>query len=224
MSKITLGSVVVAGLMTTTQAIAADVVFAGFAHGSKTVQYTLSGTNPARSGSASAGGFATTLNGGPSFESYCVDLYQTISFGVLYPEYTGPGTTHVFNNGNAYGDLSRLYARAGVVGDSVAEAAFQIAVWEIAYEKSSNAYNLASGDAVFFGGTAASGALGLASTWLSSLGGPGPDIQVLESRTHQDVIFAPVPEPETYALFLAGIAAVGFMSRRQRRNERIVSA
>ena len=31
------------------------------------------------------------------------------------------------------------------------------------------------------------------------------------------VIFAPVPEPETYALMLAGLAAVGFMARRARR-------
>ena len=224
MSKIRLGSVVLTTLLTATQAGAADVLFSGFAHGSQTVQYSLSGSNAAKSGSAAAGGFATSLNGGPSFESYCVDLYQTISFGVHYPEYTGPGTSHVFNNGNAYTDLSRLYARAGVVGNSVAEAAFQIAVWEIAYEKTSNAYDLASGDAKFFGGTADPGSLSLASTWLSSLGAAGPGIQVLESRSHQDVIYAPVPEPETYAMLLAGLAAVGFMSRRQGRHARSVSA
>jgi hypothetical protein len=32
---------------------------------------------------------------------------------------------------------------------------------------------------VFFGGTAATGAFGVASTWLTSLGGAGPDLQVL---------------------------------------------
>ncbi|HEX2540199.1 MAG TPA: PEP-CTERM sorting domain-containing protein [Caldimonas sp.] len=226
MSKNLLGSLVLAGFVTAaTQAEAANVTFTGFAHGSETVQYSLSGSNGAKSGSVSAGGFATILDGGPTFETYCVDLYQTISFGVLYPEYTGPNTTHGFNNANAYADLSRLYARAGAVGNSIAEAAFQIAVWEIAYEKSTNAYNLASGDAVFFGGTAATAALGLATTWLTSLGGPGPLVQVLESRTHQDMIFAtPVPEPETYALFLAGLGAVGFMTRRRATQERHLSA
>jgi hypothetical protein len=28
---------------------------------------------------------------------------------------------------------------------------------------------------------------------------------------------APIPEPETYALFAAGLAVLGFVSRRQRR-------
>ncbi len=212
-----LASFLVTGLLAAASpAGAAEVLFTGFAHGSETVQYSLGGSNTARAGSASAGGFATVLNGGPTFVSYCVDLYQTISFGALYTDYTGPGTTHAFNNGDAFADLSRLYARAGVVANSVAEAAFQIAVWEIAYEKTSNGYALAGGDAVFSGGTAAtSGALTLASTWLGSLGGAGPEVQVLESGRQQDVIFAPVPEPETYALFLAGLGAIGFMSRRQ---------
>ncbi|MCE9659889.1 MAG: PEP-CTERM sorting domain-containing protein [Burkholderiales bacterium] len=31
-------------------------------------------------------------------------------------------------------------------------------------------------------------------------------------------VTAPVPEPETYALMLAGLAAVGFISRRRRRS------
>ena len=83
----------------------------------------------------SAGGFTTILNGGPSFESYCVDLYQTINFGAPpYPEYTFAGLGHLFANANAHADLGRLYATAGVVNDAVMEAAFQIAVWEIAYE------------------------------------------------------------------------------------------
>ena len=30
-------------------------------------------------------------------------------------------------------------------------------------------------------------------------------------------VTAPVPEPETYVLMLAGLGAVGFMSRRRRR-------
>ena len=42
--------------------------------------------------SVSAGGFTTILNGGPSFESYCVDLYQNIAFGAPpYTEYASVG-------------------------------------------------------------------------------------------------------------------------------------
>jgi hypothetical protein len=201
------------------EARADDVTFTGFAHGSETVSFSLIAPNADASGFVSAGGFATVLNGGPSFVSYCVDLYQHISFGTLYPEYTPPGTTHVFANNRAYADLGRLYAEAGVVDTSVEEAAFQIAAWEIAYETTPGAYALGSGKATFSGGTAASsGALGLAATWLAGLGnGVGRSIDVIESREHQDVIYAPVPEPSTYMLMVAGLLATAEISRRKRR-------
>jgi hypothetical protein len=195
-----------------------DVTFTGFAHGSETVTFSLVAPNAAASGTVNAGGFATILNGGPSFVSYCVDLYQHINFGTLYPEYTAPGTTHVFANNRAYADLGRLYANAGVVDTSVEEAAFQIAVWEIAYETTPGAYALGSGAASFSGGSAAGGALGLAATWLAGLGdGAGRSISVIESTEHQDVIFAPVPEPSTYMLMLAGLMATVEISRRKRK-------
>ncbi|MGZ8260529.1 MAG: PEP-CTERM sorting domain-containing protein [Caldimonas sp.] len=195
-----------------------DVTFTGFAHGSQTVGFSLFAPNTAASGTVNAGGFATILNGGPSFVSYCVDLYQTITFGTLYPEYTAPGTSHVFSNGSAYGDLGKLYAEAETVDTSVEEAAFQIAVWEIAYETTGGPYSLASGTARFSGGTAdSSGALALASTWLGGLGpDAGPGISVIDSRLHQDVIYAPVPEPSSVALMLAGLAATAGITRRRR--------
>ena len=196
-----------------------NVTFTGFAHGSESVNFALSTPNVATSGSASAGGFATVLNGGPSFVSYCVDVYQHIAFGSVYPEYTGPGTSHVFINDRAYADLGRLYNVAGTVDTSVKEAAFQIAVWEIAYETAAGPYSLAGGAAQFSGGTAgSSGALSLASTWLGSVGaGPGRPISVLESSDHQDVIFAPVPEPSGVVLMLSGLVAAGAVVRRRQK-------
>jgi hypothetical protein len=195
-----------------------DVSFTGFAHGSETVSFSLVTPNTAASGTVNAGGFATILNGGASFVSYCVDLYQNIAFGALYPEYTAPATTHVFSNNRAYADLGRLYANAGVVDTSVEEAAFQIAVWEIAYETTPGAYALGSGAASFSGGSAAGGALGLAASWLAGLGsGAGRSISVIESANHQDVIFAPVPEPSSYMLMLAGLLATVEISRRKRK-------
>lgn len=198
---------------------AENVSFTGFAHGSHTVTATLTAPdNTALVRSVSAGGFTTILNGGPSFESYCVDLYQNIAFGAPpYPEYVDAGNGHLFTNGNAYADLGRLYATAGLVNNALTEAAFQIAVWEIAYETTPGAYALGSGAASFSGGSAAGGALGLASTWLAGLGnGAGRSISVIESADHQDVIFAPVPEPSTYMLMLAGLLATVEISRRKR--------
>ena len=218
MRLVPLTSIALACALGTTTARADDVTFTGFAHGSETVAFSLVAPNGPASGTVNAGGFATILNGGPSFVSYCVDLYQHINFGTLYPEYTAPGTTHVFANNRAYADLGRLYANAGVVDTSVEEAAFQIAVWEIAYETTPGAYALGSGAASFSGGSAANGALGLAATWLAGLGdGAGRSISVIESTEHQDVIFAPVPEPSTYMLMLGGLMATVEISRRKRK-------
>lgn len=193
-----------------------NVSFSGFSHGSQTVTVTLSGPNAAVSKAVSAGGFNTVLNGGPSFESYCVDLYQTIAFGTPYSDYANVGAGHVFTNANANADIGRLYATAGVVDTAVEEAAFQIAVWEIAYEATGAGYNLGSGAATFSGGTAASsGALTLASTWLSGLAGNGPAVSVLESREHQDVVYAPIPEPETVLLMAVGLLGVATAARKK---------
>ena len=215
MSKKLVSSVVALAITSFCGLAQADpVTFTGFTHGSLTVTASITGHAPK---TVSAGGFTTIWNGPPSFESYCVDLFQTISFGTTYPEYTFVGAGHTFANGDAYTDLSRLYARAGVVNNALTEAAFQIAVWEIAYETDAGPYNVGGGAASFSGGTAAPAALALANTWVTTLGATGPIINVLESREHQDVIFpTPVPEPETYALFMAGLAAVGFMSRRRK--------
>jgi len=195
---------------------AENVKFTGFKHGSNTVTVTLAGPNAPVTKTVSAGGFNTILNGGPSFETYCVDVYQTIAFNTLYPEYVH-ASPHLFTNGNAYADLGRLYATAGVVDTAVEEAAFQIAVWEIAYETTGVAYSLASGAASFAGGTAAtSGALALATSWLTHLAGSGTAVSVLDSRLHQDVILAPIPEPEIVLLMATGLLGVAGAARKRR--------
>ena len=51
---------------------------------------------------------------------------------------------------------------------------------------------------------------------LGSATGPGGFTYGAYSYTPQ-VLTAPVPEPETYAMLLAGLGAVGFMSRRRQR-------
>ena len=205
------------------QARADDVTFTGFAHGSQSVSFSLVAPNATASGTVNAGGFATVLNGGPSFVTYCVDLYQNIAFGVLYPEYTAPGTSHVFINDRAYADLGRLYANVTGVDTSAEEAAFQIAVWEIAYETTAGAYNLGAGAATFSGGSASSsGALTLASSWLAGLGsGGGRPIAVIESAAHQDVIYSPIPEPSTVLLLAGGLMATAQAARRRRSSQKV---
>jgi len=110
MRLVPIASIALACALGATAARADNVTFPGFAHGSETVAFSLTAPNAVASGTVSAGGFATILNGSPSFVSYCVDLYQHIAFGTLYSNYTAPGTTHAFANNRAYADLGRLYA------------------------------------------------------------------------------------------------------------------
>jgi hypothetical protein len=201
----------------------ADTVnFLGYANGSAGISYAIASTPAPVSGSAGAGGIATTLNGGPSFVTFCVDLYDHIGF-TSYTGYTlVPPFGHAFTNPNAYADLGRLFTAYGSVNTASAtnSAAFQVAVWEIAYE-TAGTYSLTSGNAQF-GGDA--GALSQASTWLGSLGSANSvNINVLEGHSitptaRQDMVFStPVPEPDTYALMLAGLAGMGFLARRRMR-------
>ena len=50
--------------------------------------------------------------------------------------------------------------------------------------------------------------------WLNN-GGQVPDFSNLELFA-RDAVTTPVPEPETYALFLAGLGMMGFMARRRK--------
>ena len=198
-------------------AAADPVTFDGFAHGSQAVRGTLSSPNQYRDLMVSAGGF-TTLWGDQSFVSYCVDFYQWLpSFGSTNTSYSLVDAGSFF--GSRLDAVSRLFSgRSAEVDTAVEEAAFQIALWEIRYEAAGNAFDTTSGAAVFsdYGDDARS----LAQTYLNGLSGYSNtfEVSVLKSDYNQDVVFAaPVPEPSTYALMLAGLAAVGFVARRRRQ-------
>lgn len=74
-------------------------------------------------------------------------------------------------------------------------------------------YNLAYGDctsgSLMGRGTCMTG-------WLTSTGGTGGTMQGVNAITQ--TITAPVPEPESYGMMMAGVGMIGFMARRRRTN------
>ncbi|MDL2339301.1 MAG: PEP-CTERM sorting domain-containing protein [Pseudomonadota bacterium] len=201
------------------QAQASVVEFQGFANGSQTVNYSLTAPNAPVSGFTSAGGFNVLLDSSTHLITYCIDLYQHISFNTAYTSYTQVnGSAHLFANSRASNDIGRLFSAGHEVNDATEQAAFQIAIWELAYEKD-DIYNVGTGSAEFFGGTAANGALALANDWLNTLGKSNTmNVQVLESGRQQDQVFAnAVPEPSSAALIAAAMMSLCFVQRRRSR-------
>jgi len=175
-----------------------------------------------------AGGFLTyNLTADPlreeGFQSFCVDIFHSFNFAVQSNDILQPAT---IISTTAAADLGRLYtnhhAEIDSHGSSAAnEAAFQLAVWEIVNE-GSGTYNLTSG------GFKASGTgSALAQSWLTELVVASTSdysaniwtVQSMLTTGHgyaQDVVvFSAVPEPQTYAMLLAGLGLIGFSARRR---------
>lgn len=196
--------------------------------------------------SGGSGGFKTynlTVDPGKTnaFQSWCVDIFHSFSFvidalDVLKPAniaLAGSAATSptVFSQ-KAATDLGRLYTNHHAAIDLTSssganQAAFQLAIWEIVNERS-GAYSLAGGD---FRATGTGSSL--ASIWLGELSTASASQYDVSIWTVQSVITAghgiaqdvavfskippPVPEPETYAMLLAGLGLMGVAARRRSR-------
>ncbi len=179
-----------------------------------------------------AGGFKTyNLTTDPgrnsSFQSWCVDIFHSFGFASQSSDILNTATS-IFGASKAT-DLGRLATNhyANVASQATlgaTSAAFQLAIWEIVNENTGNLYSLSAGAFTATGTGAA-----LATTWLNELNntpsastyyvniwevqGDGPS-----GMGSQDVaVFTSVPEPETYALMLAGLGLLGFSARRRKQ-------
>ena len=158
-----------------------------------------------------------------AFQSFCVDIFDSFNFAVDSNDTQLPATVI---SSQAAADLGRLYTNHHNAIDSTQstgedESAFQLAVWEIVNDRAEGAYSLTSGNfkATGTGST-------LAQAWLTELGMPSDSSYVaniwkVQSMITQGkgyaqdvVVFAPVPEPQTYAMMLVGLGLLGFSARR----------
>jgi hypothetical protein len=145
-----------------------------------------------------------------NFDSYCVEIDQTISggtkytFQVLQPSAAGFTTMQETL-------LERLWASYfGQIDTSVESAAFQSCVWEITYDGA----DVTSGNFVVNGNADVQT---LAQSWLTAVSdagysGPTENLVILHNADAQDQI-TNVPAPATAAL---GLLACGVGARRRR--------
>lgn len=147
-----------------------------------------------------------------SFLAFCVDPYQWSSGS--YSTYTGTDFNTFF--GSRAADVSALYnqAFAGALSGNLDAAAMQLALWEVANDDQ----NLTAGGVRTVSGTNSalkSAAQGLLSN-LGAYSGPSQyTFTVYTSGSNQDfLVAAPIPEPGTYAMMLAGIGLMGLVAHR----------
>jgi hypothetical protein len=196
--------------------------------------------SPALSRSVNAGGFrmtdvsGPTLPAGTSFMAWCVDVYHNLNT-------TSAGSSYTLKSGaDFYGaasykvtDLERLASYVldnSLLTNGVQSAAFQLAVWEIVNEsmRGSQPYSISSIGGDDFRVTSGDlVARTLANSWLGVVNAGsyaiGYSLGVWDgSNATQDLavfskVVTPIPEPETYAMLMAGLGLMGFIARRRRK-------
>lgn len=165
----------------------------------------------------------TTASNGTSFLAYCIDPAQWAS---------STPTVYTVSNLSALGssqaaDVTKLYSQsyAGTSGNNINSAAFQIALWELAKDDgvltTGTVHTTSSTNASVL--AAANSMINSAKTGVA--GSTSYSFNLYTSNTQQDYLVAsvssvsPVPEPNTYALMIAGLGLIGFTASRRRASK-----
>ena len=172
---------------------------------------------------------ALNLNPPAGVIAYCIDIFQTISLNTLYNSYT---TSTLAADGGLTAarkaEISQLFHGFydTSLTSSTNSAAFQLALWEIVFEKDTNpldvdAASSNTGWTYATGSDAPGSVIGIANSWLGALGGYPTDLDgftTYRSAYRQDLISyhgEHVPGPATWTMLVTGLGLVVVMARRR---------
>lgn len=183
----------------------------------------------------------SVLNGpGDSFLTFCLEYSEHISLGTPYyvdintAAKNGGGGAIPDPSGGTYDPLSPstawLYTQfrnntlSGFNYTSDASAnSLQLAVWKLEGELSGSALTTYGGDSVAQSWVAAAQSSGWTTLGnvrvLNLYGSYNPTTGVFSGFKQDQLYLTPIPEPETYAMLLAGLGLMGFIARRRRRGD-----
>ena len=205
-----------ASLSASAAPITVDLGYTGFEYGSKNGTIYNDGDNQG----VAAGLFGFDVGNtsgdapfawGDNIAAFCVEIDTLLNQGST--SYALLSANDYFGSAGLVNQIGMLYtAFHDDVVNAKTSAAFQLALWELVNEDSTN-LSLTTGS---FGSTGFHGARDLAQNWLSQLGNivNGFDLYVLKADDSQDLlVFKPqvphqVSEPGTLALLALGLAAV----------------
>ena len=197
--------------------------------------------------SGGSGGFKTyDLTTDPNrkspFQTFCVDIFHDFGFAVDSVDSSPTGTPSGLSSASIL-NLDRLYTQYGsniasTSSSNLNQSAFQLAIWAIVNDgsaiNSNGMFNLTSGQPLQITSGSPDNAVSLAQQWLTSLANTASSYNAeflmvqnqgaVGTTGAQDVVYftpaSPVPEPQTYAMLLAGLGLVGFIARRRKnRND-----
>lgn len=157
--------------------------------------------------------FMTNETTGNTFAAWCIDPFHSLQAS---GNYALVPALLVFNAArvNALGKFATNHLAS--VTDSTSAGAFQLALWEIAFEQI-GPLNVSQGS---FTADAGEDANTLANTWLTAASNPLPNsltvnIWASTDRPQHQWVVTFVPEAQSYAMMLVGLTVIAFVIRRR---------
>ena len=161
-----------------------------------------------------------SITNGTSFLAYCIDPFQWSSSSAL--PYSTVALSALGTTQEA--DVTKLYSQsyAGTNGNSVNSAAFQLALWELAKDDGVLTTGGVRTTDVTNASVVAAASSMIYNAQHANAGSSQYSFNLYTNGSKQDYLVAtlgsvtPVPEPETYAMLLAGLGLIGFTASRRR--------